>query len=865
MSRLRAIASRISQRTRSQKQSDPGAPHDHAFLDSAFDAILGEVEQGHEVDPETLCEGRPELLPAIEELIDLARAVSPTAASRALPESPAGYTIVSQIGRGGMATVYLARQHSVGDRPVALKMLSGAVAGGLTRERFRREALAIASLNHRHIVPVHDIMPIGDSFAFAMEYVDGGTLHDVIAAAAGRGTVAGAVGARRGIAPQSDVHSGPEYVRLIAGWGVQIADALHAVHAAGMLHRDVKPCNVLIDRDGTALLSDFGLVRDSSASSLTVSGAFAGTAAYSSPEQLRGTRSLDARSDVYSLGATLFHAMMLRRPFTGDSAVQVLLSIGDGGAPPMRGPNHIPADLALVVRKAMDPDPARRYATAADFAADLRRFIEHRPVLARTPSPVYRLRKFARRYRTQVAAAAVTGLAVAALAIAVIVRVAWWPQWSNEALMAARHIGASPHFHNLMFNYGYWDLPLDNRNSVVAKTSNPSFRIPLVETLRLYDRAISYGDHTPQTLAERDATDFLLAQCAGQPMLHRDVTITPMVSDYVRWIMSSVPTSEQLERAGAKGWALLDERTVPIYRQLSGASAREARQIGLMAYQLGDVGTALHAWREMERQNDPDPFSEGMLGLLLLIGDEPVIAYPRLYRAALAFPQNGVLWMYAADAAIRCHDLAKARQLLERAKSLPPRDIGFVRLDIMLQLESGDVNGAVAEARRRFATIDAGASVVLGIQFAHRLREMGQPEQLPLEFAALACWSPPIPPRAVRTLLPLAERFWEQASHQARRDMVAHSLTAEGRPPQGLAWPDGLLRGILAATPVPGQGVFASPPFIAFRKRYEAALPRIATSEFFAAMQRTSVARQDEIAQWLLTGEGETPVELTAR
>lgn len=870
MSRLFAIASRMSRLSRTPTCGGQTSLRDQEYLDSVFETILAEAEQGRGLDPEAFTRARPELRSEIEELIELALTITPTAGRRGLPPGPPGYTIVSEIGRGGMATVYLAKQHSVGDRPVAIKMLPELLTSHSTRERFRREAAAIASLRHGHVVPVHDIVGIGDSFAFAMEYIDGGTLHDVISAATARGSLPLEDAAMQAIKMREETWGEQTYVRMIAQWGLQIADALHAVHAAGLLHRDVKPSNVLIRRDGTALLSDFGLARDSSAASLTASGAFAGTAAYSSPEQLRGMRSLDTRSDVYSLGATLFHALTLRRPFAGDSAVQVLLSIGERGAPSMRSEHVVPADLALVVRKAMDPDPARRYATAADFAADLLRFIEHRPVVARKASWMYRARKYVRRYRTQVAAALAAGLAVAALAVAVFTRVVLWPQWSDEALMAARRVGASSRFHNLMFNYEYWELPEDNREAALKLSNDEAFCQHLVETLRSYDRAISYGDTTPQTRAERDAVELLLGRCTDRPMLGRDVEVSLIVSDYLEWIMKPVPPVMQVVRAGSESFPLLNEAAVPVLQQLPMAGARDARQIGLIAYELGDVGTALRAWKRMERLNDPDPFSEGMLGLLLLIDDAPVAAYPRLYRAALAFPLQGEFSMYAADAAIRCRDVEKARQLLEHAKSLPATDRrGFVRLDIMLRLESGDVIGAVAEARDRFAQIDGGASVVLGVQLAKRLLELGGPEQMALEFAGMACWTQPIPPRAVRTLLPLAARYWARATFQEKQDIVARAVATENGLDHGLRWPDGLLRGIFASsrilTPNANEDVFLTESFIAFRGRFESTLSRIKSPEFRDAISAAPDGRRDEIARWLLTGDREMPSELKAR
>jgi tetratricopeptide (TPR) repeat protein len=194
--------------------------------------------------------------------------------------------------------------------------------------------------------------------------------------------------------------------------GRAIAGALSAVHQEGLLHRDVKPSNILIRQDGVPLLTDFGLARDQHATLVTQDGQFLGTPAYASPEQLRGEAALDARSDVYSLGATLYHALALRVPFEGPNTSAILNGIEAGRVTPLRKlDRRVPRDLETIIAKAMDAVPARRYASAAELAEDLERLLSLRPIRARRAGVIGRGWRFARRNR-----ALVTGAAIALVA-----------------------------------------------------------------------------------------------------------------------------------------------------------------------------------------------------------------------------------------------------------------------------------------------------------------------------------------------------------------------------------------------------------------------------------------------------------------
>ena len=337
--------------------------------------------------------------PDLAELLDLLYAdeAGPAPAStRADGERVFGpFRIVRALGSGGAGVVYEAQQSSLGRR-VALKVLAdGAAASPTQIARFRREALTLARLDHPHIVRVLDVGSENGLHWLAMDLVDGRTLADRL-------------DRLRGEADARAAHVRP----LVEGI-VQIADALEHAHRAGILHRDVKPSNILVHGDGRMLLSDFGLARDDAAPSVTQAGTIVGTPNYMSPEQVVAAQSLQPTTDVFSLGATLYECVTLQRPFRGDSTEVVLRSILEHDPPdPRKLRPGLPADLAAIVLKAIEKDPARRYPAAGAMAADLRAFLELRPVQARVPTVLQRAHRWLWREPLHAAAAALLLAAV---------------------------------------------------------------------------------------------------------------------------------------------------------------------------------------------------------------------------------------------------------------------------------------------------------------------------------------------------------------------------------------------------------------------------------------------------------------------
>ncbi len=285
-------------------------------------------------------------------------------------ESPEidGYEIRQKLGEGGMGCVWLARQTSL-DRLVAIKILPFAFSRNKKLvERFRREALATAKLNHPNIVSAIDVgvqerADRPDLYYFVIEYVDGQSLDEILARA-------GRIEPFRAAQMTREVAVGLE----------------HAWSEAGIVHRDIKPGNILITRGGDIKLTDLGLARSRCESAaLTTAGLAIGTPHYASPEQALGRSDVDTRSDIYALGATLFHMLTGRPVFEGDSAAAVMVRHINEDAPACTDVNpKVPRELDAIVARMMQRDPALRYQTPGELRTDIERFISGERPLAYT-------------------------------------------------------------------------------------------------------------------------------------------------------------------------------------------------------------------------------------------------------------------------------------------------------------------------------------------------------------------------------------------------------------------------------------------------------------------------------------------------
>ena len=433
-------------------------PDDRALADRVAE-LADRIEAGEPVDLDALRRDDPEaagrllgLLPALGMLAKLGRPSGPGGAPSigALPPDDSGegigrlgdFVLLRQIARGGMGAVFEARQEGIGRR-VALKILPAVAAlDPHQRRRFQLEARAAGALSHDHIVPIYFVGSEAGVHYYAMQLIEGRSLAQVLddlrrggeggepastrADDADAATDAGFdLGGQASPATQlAPASLGPSHSGFVARLGLQAAEALAHAHEQGVLHRDIKPGNLLLDHDGRLWIADFGLARLQGDASMTATGVLLGTFRYMSPEQAAASRGVpvDHRTDLYSLGVTLYELLALRPAFDDADRRVVLRRIIEDRPTPIRRLNPaVPVDLETVVAKAMAKDPGDRYATAAEMADDLRRFLDGRNVLARRPSPLDLAARWAYRRRLAVASAvAALGLVTATLGVALV-------------------------------------------------------------------------------------------------------------------------------------------------------------------------------------------------------------------------------------------------------------------------------------------------------------------------------------------------------------------------------------------------------------------------------------------------------------
>jgi serine/threonine protein kinase len=373
------------------------------------------------------------------------------------------FRLIREIGRGGMGVVYEAEQVSLGRR-VALKVLPFAGALDARRlQRFKNEAQAAAHLHHTNIVPVFYVGFDRGVHYYAMQLIEGCTLaalirelrqvtggnlpstqdppvplsevahslltgvmahvdpgagnsppgvpawpaapapnrHAPCGDGAGAGGTAAASTAAVAVLSTERSTKSPAFFRTLARLGTQAAEALEHAHGMGVIHRDVKPGNLLLDDRGHLWITDFGLAQFNAEANLTLTGDILGTLRYMSPEQSMAQRVvIDHRTDIYSLGVTLYELLTLQPAIAGRDRAQILRQIAfEEPVPPRRIHNAIPAELETIVQKAIEKNPGDRYATAQELADDLRRFLDDKPVRARRPSLLKRSRRWCRRHQ----------------------------------------------------------------------------------------------------------------------------------------------------------------------------------------------------------------------------------------------------------------------------------------------------------------------------------------------------------------------------------------------------------------------------------------------------------------------------------
>jgi serine/threonine protein kinase/WD40 repeat protein len=399
----------------------------------AFDPLIGDAERDELACVDLLHRVWPDLAPAVSTPEGLT------------PRTLGDFRLIRELGRGGMGTVFEAEQLSMG-RHVALKVLPfAALVRGNALQRFHNEVRAAAALDHPNIVSVYSIGEERGVHFYAMQLIRGRTLADLVAElqrekSLARGPLsvveksalpATDDGQRttdtRPLAALSTIPAfdSREHFRSTARLGIQAAEALQHAHDQGVLHRDIKPGNLMLDRDGKLYVTDFGLARIEADAGMTMTGDVLGTLRYMAPEQALAKRAvIDHRADTYSLAATLYELLTLKPAFAETDRAELLKQIAFEEPRPLRKlDGRIPAELETIVLKAMAKSCDERYQTAQLLADDLRAFLEDKPIKAQRPTLVSRAAKWSRRHQELVWTVALASVLLSAILAASMMRV----------------------------------------------------------------------------------------------------------------------------------------------------------------------------------------------------------------------------------------------------------------------------------------------------------------------------------------------------------------------------------------------------------------------------------------------------------
>jgi len=571
-------------------------------LAEVLDAYLAQLERGETVDTAALLAAHPEIADELRlhledvQLLQGAAArmrfIQSAAEAPADPRQVGEYRILREIGRGGMGIVYEAHQHSL-NRQVALKMLPfGAVLDPRKIARFRNEAQAAAQLHHPHIVPVFAVGQEQGVYYYAMQFIDGQSLsqiidemreHDVNLAERSTRGVTGVTRpmGRESAETLSRSRGADDFYRTVARLGRQAAEAIEHAHQFGIIHRDIKPSNLMIDNLGQLWITDFGLARMQSDVGVTRTGDLIGTLRYMSPEQASGQSALiDPRTDVYSLGVTLYE-LLAGEPAFGDDDRQTLLKrvIHDEPTPLRKLNRTVPVDLETIVMTAMAKSRDDRYSSAQALAEDLERFLADKPALARRPTVADRTARWARRHRplvTVAAAALVCLTLVSAVGLGLLVR----EQARTKAALAQAELNAlrarssferaEKHFRQARVVVDQFGAGLVDRLAEIPG-AEPVRRQLLVDTLQYY-RAF-------------------VAEAAGDPALRHDLAIAHFKSGVLVARLGAVADAVAEYQAAQQ---ILSELAAanPTSAELESQLALAHNNLGLLLAARGDAPAA---------------------------------------------------------------------------------------------------------------------------------------------------------------------------------------------------------------------------------------------------------------------------------
>ncbi len=664
-------------------------------LYDAFDRILEARFQGKDLDATELRAQMPDRLAEIDTASRLADELTAPWGTETKPVL-AGYRILQEIGRGGMGTVYLAEQEKLGRR-VAIKVLAPSLAlSARSRQRFLAEAKALARLTDEHIVAVHDVFEQDGVLAYAMEWVEGESLQQLLHGLRRRDLRARSIAE---LARELGVDEATLDARTpLQFWlqtGIAIARALHKVHELGIVHRDVKPGNVLIRRNGQALLADFGLARSEDALASHSTG-FVGTPIYAPPEQLRADEraqpgddsrneirskagsepgagskgpTVDHRVDIYALAVTLYEVIAGKPPFRGATTAAVLQRIATGHAQPLRSAAPgLPRDLDVVLAKAMDPDPDQRYQDAAAMADDLERVLLLQPIEARRPSLVRRSVRLFRRHRAGLVAAGL-GAGVVLLLGTIWMRRETWKRQRPARVAALRHRAYLQLLRSAVRRATWLDLVRGEVDQAAFERAQAGRRaalasyaaaLSLESSRRLVTEhaALELVVHLPEIVKAGLGVDEILAR---YPALGR---IPPLVLRSLTrstWLQSS--PNDPTPRVMSVRLAVPTAR--PGGKPLDAASLERRRVWGLLGFLGGANEICEDSWRLLDQDGWDLPLIDVALAQIYLADGRPALALQRLQGALARFPTLRGLQLDLAGVAVELQDHRKAVHVLD--------------------------------------------------------------------------------------------------------------------------------------------------------------------------------------------------------
>lgn len=645
-------------------------------LAQRFAEFVAMLQQGIAIDFEQFSKDEPELRAQLHEALQLARDIANPLARRT-PEIP-GFQLLRPLGQGSSSTVWLARQQNLA-REVALKVVHlDTLPTQSARDRCLREARTLARIHDPRVVAVHDVVEHGRWLAISMDHVDGPNLRAVLRE----------IQSHREQAPTATLAAllGRDKKHLDATWsgwvvrqGIRLARALAGLHAHGLVHRDVKPENVLLTHEGDTVLADLGLAR--AASELAAVG-FSGTPFYAAPEQWRSDAQLDGRTDVYSLGVLLYELLSLalpvdrgQRPTSKPQPLPLLRSRA----------RHVSRDLATVVQKAVELDPERRYLDANAFADDLERVCGLLPILASPPSLPWRVFRFAQRHRRSVAAACL-GVAIAVAAFVPLVD-ALRQEVRAPTLAAAATAEARGLVFDVIASRGE---PRDDNDTALDRDAAATLR----SAVGHYDTSLAHRDDQALRL-ERD-----IAQLAASALEARRSDFPAQLTADFGGERNTSNDARRHMRTVASRWLSGLSTATGIPRTDLGPADLTA--LGLLACLLGDLGGCEQYWNQLDPLAPTTPLVDIGRGILFAADERHELALPCLLRAANEFPQDTEVALRLADAAVRGGNIGLANSALDKVAPQTRSSSARAR---RIEADIARLQGDLATARRTYASL----------------------------------------------------------------------------------------------------------------------------------------------------------------